>query len=86
MFIIDLIALFATYLILNLSLNLQLGYAGIPNFGLVLAVTGGAFTVGWLPIRLCTWIFNIDSQLGGNIVKNNAIIVSQINLRFKVSP
>jgi len=86
LFIIDLIALFAIYLILNLSLNLQLGYAGIPNFGLVLAVTGGAFTVGWLPIRLCTWIFNIDSQLGGNIVKNNAIIVSQINRHIQSQP
>lgn len=80
------VALFAIYLILNLSLNLQLGYAGIPNFGLVLAVTGGAFTVGWFPIRLCMWIFNVDSQLGGNIVKNNAIIVSQINNHIQTQP
>jgi branched-chain amino acid transport system permease protein len=81
-----LVALFAIYLIINLSLNLQLGYAGIPNFGLVLAVTGGAYTVGWLPIRLCMWIFNIDSQLGADIVKNNALIVSQINSNIQAQP
>jgi len=67
-------------------LNLQLGYAGIPNFGLVLAVTGGAYTVGWLPVRLCMWIFNIDSQLGADILKNNAIIVSQINSHIQAQP
>jgi len=86
LFIIDLIALFGVYLVINLSLNLQLGYAGIPNFGLVLAFTGGAYTVGWLPIRLCVWIFNVNSELGANIVKNNAIIVSQINSHLQAQP
>jgi len=81
-----LIAFFAIYLIINLSLNLQLGYAGIPNFGLVLAFTGGAYTVGWLPIRLCMWVFNIDSELGADIAKNNVIIVSQINSHIQTQP
>lgn len=85
-FIIDLIALYSVYLIVNLSLNLQLGYAGIPNFGLVLAFTGGAYVMGWLPIRLCAWLFGIDPQLRANIIKNNAIIVSHINSCLQAQP
>lgn len=86
MFIIDLLALFAIFLIINLGLNLQLGYTGIPNFGLVLAVTGGAYTVGWLPVRLGMWLFHIDSELGRNMIKNNAIIISHINSHLQTQP
>ncbi len=32
-FIIDLLAIFAIYVIVNLSLNLEFGDTGIPNFG-----------------------------------------------------
>jgi len=81
-----LVALFAIYLIINLSLNLQLGYTGIPNFGLVLAFTGGAYITGWLPVRLCMGLFHIDSELGANMIKNNAIIISQINSHLQTQP
>lgn len=51
-FWIDLIAIFGIYLIISLSLNLEFGYAGISNFGKVLAVAGGAFAVGFFPGRI----------------------------------
>jgi branched-chain amino acid transport system permease protein len=44
-FLLDILAYFAIYLIVNTSLNLEYGLTGIPNFGKVLAVAGGAFVV-----------------------------------------
>ena len=32
-FLVDLLAIFAVYAIVHLSLNLEIGYTGIPNFG-----------------------------------------------------
>lgn len=51
-FLSDLLAIFSVYLIVNLSLNLEYGYAGIPNFGKVLCVAAGAFVAGTLPAGL----------------------------------
>ena len=60
-FLSDLIAIFSIYLIINMSLNLEFGFTGIPNFGKVLAVAGGAFVMGMLPIHMYTAI--LSSQL-----------------------
>ncbi|PKP60899.1 hypothetical protein CVT91_04190 [Candidatus Atribacteria bacterium HGW-Atribacteria-1] len=79
LFAIDIIALLGVYVIINFSLRLQLGYTGIANFGLVLAFTGGAYVVGWFPVRLGMWISHIDSSLGEDMIWNNALIVSKIN-------
>jgi len=86
LFITDLIALFAIYTIINFSLRLQLGYTGIANFGLVLAFTGGAYTVGWLPVRIGMSLFHLDPMLRSDMIWNNPIIVSQINLSLQNSP
>ncbi|HDI46652.1 MAG TPA: branched-chain amino acid ABC transporter permease [Candidatus Methanomethylia archaeon] len=51
-FILDFAVLFAVYSILSISLNLEYGYTGIPNFGKVLFFAGGAFVVGSLTARL----------------------------------
>ena len=48
-FIIDLLALLGIFIIISLSLNIEFGYAGIPNFGKLLAVAGGAFFIGAVP-------------------------------------
>ncbi|WP_371677858.1 hypothetical protein [Methanofervidicoccus sp. A16] len=37
---------FALYTIVSLSLNLEFGYGGIPNFGKALSVLTGAVVVG----------------------------------------
>jgi len=79
LFVIDIVALLGIYLIINFSLRLQLGYTGVFNFGLVLTFTGGAYVVGWLPVRLGMWILHIDSSLGENMIWNNGLIISKIN-------
>ena len=60
-FLRDFTIFIAIYLIVALSLNLEHGYAGIPNFGKVLAVAGGAFVAGFFPGRLVALISNINT-------------------------
>ena len=60
-FLRDFTIFFAIYLIVSLSLNLEHGYTGIPNFGKVLAVAGGAFVAGFFPGRLVALISNIGT-------------------------
>ena len=76
-FIRDFIIFFAIYLIVALSLNLEYGYAGIPNFGKVLAVAGGAFTVGAFPGRVVAWLFNVKPGL--DYINENTLIVTEVN-------
>jgi branched-chain amino acid transport system permease protein len=82
-FLIDLLASFSVYLIISLSLNLEFGYTGVPNFGKVLAVAGGAFVVGSIPGRL---LFNL-MQINGNLdfITNNALIITQITNNLKTN-
>ena len=75
-FLVDLLAIFAVYVIVNLSLNLEFGYTGIPNFGKVLAVGAGAFVAASIPGRIYAEIAGIE----GDYIENNLAIVSQINL------
>ena len=75
-FIIDLLAIFAVYLIVNLSLNMEFGYAGIPNFGKVLAVGAGAFVAASIPGRIFAGIAGIE----GDYIANNILIVTEINI------
>jgi len=46
---------FAIFSIVTLSLNLETGHTGIPQFGRVLAVMAGAFAVGAIPGRILAW-------------------------------
>ncbi len=75
-FLVDLLAIFAVYAIVNLSLNMEFGYAGIPNFGKVLAVGAGAFVAASIPGR----IFAEMAGIQGDYILDNLLIVSQINL------
>lgn len=59
LFVTDLLAVIAVYLIISLSLNLEFGFTGIPNFGKVLAVAGGAFVAGSIPGRILAEIYNL---------------------------
>jgi len=75
-FLVDLLAIFAIYLIVNLSLNMEFGYTGIPNFGKVLAVGAGAFVAASIPGRIFANIAGIE----GDYITDNLAIVSEINL------
>jgi len=75
-FLVDLLAIFAIYVIVNLSLNLEFGYTGIPNFGKVLAVGAGAFVAASVPGRIFANLAGIE----GDYIENNLAIVTQINV------
>ncbi|MEM4723725.1 MAG: branched-chain amino acid ABC transporter permease [Candidatus Hadarchaeum sp.] len=74
-FLLDMLATVGVFLILTLSLNLDAGYCGIPNFGKVLAMIAGAFVVAFFPGRI------LASMLGlsGDFVVDNASMIFQIN-------
>jgi branched-chain amino acid transport system permease protein len=73
----DLIAILAVYAIVSMSLNLQFGYAGIPNFGLVLFVSAGAAFAGAISGRLIAWILGVGA--GQDFIVNNSAIMQQVN-------
>ncbi len=81
-FIADLIAIFSIYLIINLSLNLEFGFAGVPNFGKVLAVGAGAFVMAIVPMFLYGII--LDSSL--DPIHDNFALVSAINTHIASEP
>lgn len=81
-FFSDLVAIFAIYLVINLSLNLEFGYGGVPNFGKVLSVAAGAFVVGVLPINMYAAILGIKEDT----INDNISVVSQINDHIASSP
>ncbi len=74
-FFVDLLAIYSIYIIINTSLNLEFGYAGIPNFGKVLAVGVGAFVAAAIPGR----IFASMAGIEGDYIADNIAIMSGVN-------
>ncbi|WP_456469291.1 branched-chain amino acid ABC transporter permease [Archaeoglobus sp.] len=66
---------FGLYTIVSLSLNLEYGFAGIPNFGRALAVLMGAVAVGGIANRILISVFGIS----GDIITASAQIRSLTN-------
>jgi len=64
-FLSGLLAFFALYLIISISLNIEMGYAGIPNFGKVLYFMGGAAFSGSVAIRAAAWIMHVPGNVVG---------------------
>lgn len=82
--IIDILAFFAVYLIVVVSLNYQYGYAGIPNFGLAYSVAGGAYVTGALAGRLAMWYYGVGAGL--EYVADNSFITRMVNERLAHDP
>src|SRR5712664_1797270 len=76
-FLTDLGVFFALYLIVSLSLNLEAGFAGVPNFGKVLFVAAGAAISGSVCGRLAAIILGIDTL--GDFTGQTARIMPQVN-------
>jgi branched-chain amino acid transport system permease protein len=74
-FLTSLLAFFALYLIITISLNLEMGYAGIPNFGKVLYFMGGAAFSGSVAIRAAAWIMHAR---GDPVGLDNFIIAANL--------
>jgi branched-chain amino acid transport system permease protein len=65
----------AIFAVIALSLNLEAGIGGIPNFGKVLTVTAGAFVVGGLIPRVAMAIYGVK----GDFVYDNPAVVSALS-------
>ncbi len=66
---------FGLYGIVSLSLNLEYGYAGIPNFGRALAVLVGAVSVGGVLNRILIAYYGVS----GDIIQASAQVKSIVN-------
>ena len=76
-FFIDLLAFFGVFTIITISLNIEFGYAGIPNFGKLLAVLGGALFIGAVPGRILAYIYGVMDNL--DFIDSNTLIMSKVN-------
>lgn len=70
---------FAVFAIITMSLNLETGYAGVPQFGRVAAVIAGAFAVGAIPGRLMAWFMGLPYGFEYAHDTVNFRLVPQIN-------
>jgi branched-chain amino acid transport system permease protein len=79
---------FGIYAILTLSLNLEMGYTGIPNFGKVLFMAAGAATAANLTGRLAQYIFISDPFCKGDFLSFHepAIIYNCADTHLAANP
>nr|WP_238699134.1 branched-chain amino acid ABC transporter permease [Sulfolobus sp. E5-1-F] len=73
---------FSVYLMVVISLNVEIGLTGVPNFGRVLAYAGGAFIAGAIPGRILQLIYGLH----GDYILNNPSIVAEINDKLFEQP
>ena len=73
---------FALYAIVSLSLNLEFGYGGIPNFGKALSVLTGAIVVGGILNRLIIWYFGVE----GDIISASGVASYQLTEIISQNP
>jgi len=83
-FLINLATWICLFGIISMSLNLEYGYAGIPNFGKLLAVAGGAYFVGGVSGRILAILFNRPA--GVQYIDNNLQLVADLNAILGASP
>ncbi|RLI74188.1 branched-chain amino acid ABC transporter permease [Archaeoglobales archaeon] len=80
--ILDIVIWFGLYLIVCLSLNIEYGFGGIPNFGRALAVLIGAIAVGGIINRILMIAFGIT----GGIVEASGTVKSVANEVIAANP
>lgn len=73
----------AVYVIVTLSLNLEAGYTGIPNFGKLLFVAAGAAFATSLGGRLTAYLLNVG--VGSDYLINSIRIVGQVDKILEVN-
>lgn len=74
---LDLVPWIVVYVLITLSLNLEYGYTGIPNFGKVLAVAAGAFFAGSLSGIIPYYFLGLNSKY--DFYENHIEVMSEIN-------
>ncbi|BAJ51305.1 branched-chain amino acid ABC transporter permease [Candidatus Caldarchaeum subterraneum] len=83
-FLLNVLGYVAIYLMVNVSLNFEYGFTGIPNFGKVLAVAGGAFVVGAVPGRILASQLNLFA--GYRAVQDNPVLAECLSTLVQVKP
>jgi len=81
---IDFVQFYALYLAISISLNLEYGYTGIPNFGLVMFIAGGAAFAGSVSGRLAAYFFAVPTH--GDFITFNAQIITQVDNDILTNP
>lgn len=81
-FFLDVMLWFAIYLVVALSLNIEYGFAGIPNFGRAMAVLMGGIAVGYGVNRILMLLLGIE----GEIVEASGIVKSTVNAMISQKP
>src|SRR2546422_1429479 len=76
-FLVDLGTAYALYLAVSLTLNLEAGFSGVPNFGKVMFVAAGAAAAGSVSGRLAAVILAVNTR--GNFIQYNLQVVTDIN-------
>jgi len=84
LFLTDFLALFGVYLIVTISLNIQRGLAGIPQFGLMFAIAGGAYITGNMATRIAVWILGIKTDL--DPIFDCSAVLSMVNPMLSSQP
>jgi branched-chain amino acid transport system permease protein len=82
-FFTPVMAYFGLYLAISLSLNLESGYTGIPNFGKVLYFAGGSAFSGWVALHVSAYLVGVKGNPMGN---GNFLIVNQISSSLQGNP
>jgi len=77
-FTIDFVIAYALILAVSLTLNLEAGYAGVPNFGKVLFVAGGAAVAGAVTGRVAVLLLKINTS--GDYNNHIAQVINSANL------
>src|SRR6267378_3616562 len=83
-FSIDLLTLYSLFLVVSLTLNLEAGYAGIPNFGKVMFVAAGAAAAGSASGQLAALILSINTH--GNYNGYIYQLIPQIDAALSNNP
>ncbi len=61
--ILNILFWFGLYVIVSLSLNVEYGYGGIPNFGKALSVLAGSIAVGGILTRILMKVYGVSGGL-----------------------
>ncbi len=73
------------YLLVALTINLEFGYAGVPNFGKVLFVAAGGLLSGSLSYYLMAWILNIRGS-ASDLLQNQFRLHNSMDLALNGHP
>jgi branched-chain amino acid transport system permease protein len=75
--------IFCVYLVVSLTVNLEFGYTGVPNFGKVLFVSVGGLIAGSLSYRLALYALNLHSS---DVIGSQASFISIIDQHISSNP